>query len=515
MGVVNGEVGRARRAFARPTLALLNKKDAPIIVALFASIFTPQRKTIVADQFLLEVAGHLEDLRAFIGDEMPESGARKLVASWVRDKWLVRAVNDSGDEVFSLTSHAQQAMDFVSRAGGERALVSESRIRTLLDTLERFALDAQPDRGKRISIIDQQLKALRAEKKRLEAGGEIEATSDSRMEEQFDNVRYLVRELPADFTRVAESIKDLQRSILSQLRQDERPTGEVLEDYLRASEDLLSQTSEGKAFTGALELLKSEKLLGQLEASIDAILSHPFARTLSRSERESFRATKSTILEALGVVLSEQQRASRTLTTQVRNHNPLRDRELDDALRGAIVALNDWFPLTTRGEPVEALTRFERANFGRLRTGLHDLHDDLPPESIAQNADVEISGLELEDIIAMGGPRHRELLAHVEQLIGTSGMEVTVGDAFSSGADNLKRPVEILGYQEIAANASATTDGSRSKDLFSSDNTQDDVAPQELPPLERIIAIRADGSQREFIIPRQSLNQAVKVSNND
>ena len=528
MGVVNAELAAARRAFARPTLALLNKTYAPAVIALFATVFSANRKAVPADQFHIEIAEHLDELRTFHQDELPDGTARKLASNWVRDKWLVRSVNDQGQEQYALTSNAQEAMDFVSRSSGERAYVSESRIRTLLDTVERFALDAQPDRAKRVRALNTQIRALTAEKKRLEAGGEIEPTSAERMEEQFDNVKYLVRELPADFTRVAESIKELQRAILSQLRQDERPTGEVLAEYLTASENLLEQTSEGKAFTGALELLKSEELLGQLDASIEAILTHPFARELGSRERESFRAIKSTILEALGVVLTEQQRASRTLTAQIRNHNPLRDRELDDALRAAVVAVGEWFPTSGRGESVEALTRFERVNFGRLRTGLHDLHDDAPPAAIAQNADVEISGLDLEDIIAMGGPRHRELMEHVEELLngGDGDAELTVAQAFSSGADSLKRPVEILGYQEIAAHGAglgaSAEDGA---DSAAGSGFVIEPGPHAEPstaaepaahgtdstaPIERVIAIRADGTTREFIVPRQSLTSTHK-----
>ncbi len=510
MGVVSSEIAVARRAFARPTLALLNKTYAPVVIALFAAIFGPNRKSVPADQFHIEVSDHLEELRLLDDDSLPEMSARKLASNWVRDRWLVRSVNDSGQEQYALTSNAQEALDFVSRSAGERSYVSESRIRTLLDTVERFALDAQPDRQKRIRALNAQIRTLTAEKKRLEAGGEIEPTSVERMEEQFDNVKYLVRELPADFTRVAESIKDLQRTILAQLRQDERPTGEVLAEYLAASENLLEQTNEGKAFTGALELLKSDELLGQLDASIEAILSHPFARELSSRERESFRAIKSTVLEALGVVLAEQQRASRTLTAQIRNHNPLRDRELDDALRSAVLALTEWFPGTGRGEPVEALTRFERANFGRLRTGLHDLHDDAPPEAIAQNSDVEISGLELEEIIAMGGPRHRELLEHVSALLDEADRELTVAQAFTQGSDNLKRPVEILGYQEIAA--SGETSGKPDLELgrFESGGVE-----QQPAPLERVIAIRADGTTREFIVPRQTIHHPARVPAHD
>ncbi len=504
MGAVQAEIARARRAFSRPTLALLNKHYAPIVIAIFGSIFSAQRKAIPSEQFHLEIAGHLEDLKALNETDLPELTPRKLSSGWVRDTWLVRSVNDFGDEEYSLTSHAQEAMDFVSRAGGERPLVSESRIRTLLDAVERFATDAQPDRATRITSLNSQIRALQAEKKRLEAGGEVESAPDDRLEEQFDHVRYLVRELPADFTRVAESIKDLQRTILAQLRNDARPTGEVLSEYIAQSESLFEQTPEGKAFTGAMDLLQSEKLLRQLDTSIDAILNHPFARNIPTRDREQFRGIKATILDSLGVVLAEQQRASRTLTTQIRHHNPLRDRELDDALRGAVVALHEWFPSSTRGEQVEPLTRFERANFGRIRTSVHDLSDDTPPDAIDQNSSVDIAGLELNDIIAMGGPRHRELLAHVQGLLTEIDHDVTVATAFDSAHDSLKRPVEILGYQEIATTHTPADN-----------EANEDLSVGSSAPLERIIAVRADGSTREFIIPRQKFISHFGAENND
>lgn len=483
MAAVTELVQRSRKAFEMPTLALLNKQYAPIVIAIFNSTFSADRKTISADQFHLEVDNCVAELGVAQELGISESPVRQLCTRWVREKWLIRNISDSGTEEYSLTSHAQQALEFVARAQGDRALVSESRLRTLLETMDRFAADARPSRSARVAFLDGEIARLVAERDYLNSGGTIEPVAAERMSEQFENVKYLVRELPADFTRVAESIKDLQREILVQLRQDHRPSGQVLSQYLDASEDLMGQTHEGRAFLGAMDLLHNEELLTNLDGAVQAVLKHPFAAHLTSAEKAAFRGIKNTILQALGLVLTEQQRASRTLTAQIRNHNPLRDQELDEAIRDAISQLAVWLPTSGRGQRVDPLQRFQRANFGRLKAPLADLSLAAGPEQLAPAQDVSDQGMDMEDLLSLGGPRHADLVAHLASLSELGQREVTVAHAFTSAQDHLKRPVEIFGYQEIAA-ASAGT---------------------EHPDLDRVTAVRADGTTREFLVNRTSL----------
>ena len=490
MAAVTEHLVRSRSAFAKPTLALLNKNFAAVVIAIFNATFTSERKTIAADQFHLEVENHAADLGARADLGLDDGPARTLCSRWVREKWLIRNISDSGSEEYALTSHAQQAMEFVARAQGDRALVSESRLRTLLDTIERFSLDAAPDRTARVAALDAEIARLQAERDYLVSGGEIAPADAGRMAEQFENVNYLVRELPADFTRVAESIKDLQRVILTSLRQDERPTGQLLSEYLTASENLMAQTQEGRAFVGAMELLENEQLLTMLDSSVSAILRHPFAVNLTPAQKTAFRGIKSTILASLGVVLTEQQRASRTLTAQIRNHNPLRDQELDEAIRDAISGLATWLPTSVRGQRVTPLRRFQRANFGRLKTSVHDLSPDSAPKELDLAQDVSGQGLELEELLALGGPRHADLVAHLEAL-SHGGDPLTIARAFERGGAHLKRPVEIFGYQEIAAGQgqSPTAD------------------------LEQVRAVRPDGTAREFIVSTTPVYGSVPKEN--
>jgi hypothetical protein len=489
-------VAGVERAFAAPTLGLLHKAEAPLVVALLQTVFTPERPAVGTEQLHVEVDDLLAELRAAGagpgGVAVPDEPARVLCTRWVRERWLVRSLDDDGDERYQLSSYAAEALDVVARTQGARGLVSESRIRTLLVALEDLARDARPDREARVRELRAQVEEASAELARLEAGGAVEPVAPERLAERYDNLLWLVRELPTDVARVAESISALQREIVARLRQDERATGVVVSEYLDASENLLERTPEGRAFAGAMELLGDPRLLEALDARVRAVLSSPFAVGLPAERRAALRALRARLVSAIEVVLAAQARASRTVTAQIRHHNPLRDRELDTALREATAAMADWFPRSGRAARVEPLRWFERARFGRLRDSLHDLRPETPPDELEERSDddgPDVSGL--ADLRAMGGPRHAEIQAHLEALAAGDG--VTVGEAFSRAPVHLRRPVELLGYLELAVASPPAGDA-----------TSGDVPAG---ALERVRAVRADGSEREFVLPRTTIRR--------
>ena len=120
------------------------------------------------------------------------------------------------------------ALEIAGRASGSRARVSESRVRTLLEAVERLALDADPDVLTRVARLTEEIAERRAEIARLDRTGVVDTVDDDTMLEQAENILHLTRELPADFARVVESIRAMQRDVVTDLRQDVRPAGEVL-----------------------------------------------------------------------------------------------------------------------------------------------------------------------------------------------------------------------------------------------------------------------------------------------
>lgn len=466
-----------------PTLGLLHKQQAPVVIAVLETVFTPDRPAVATEQMHVEVDDLLAELRV-AGHESALTGpARVLCTRWVRERWLVRSLDDGGDEHYQLSSYAAEALAFVDRARGTRALVSESRIRTLVVALEELARDAHPDKDARARDLRAQIDRAERELARLEGGGDVVPVEDERLAEQLDHLLLLARELPADFARVAEAVVDLQREIVTGLRQDDRATGLVVEHYLDASENLLERTTEGRAFAGAMELLGDPALLASLDERVTSLLAHEFTADLSPERRAALRGIRARLVSAIDVVLAAQVRSSRTVTAQIRHHNPLRDRELDRALREATAAMGDWFPRSGRAARVEPLRWFERARFGRFRTTLNDLRPPTPPEELDDWADGPEDGgpgTGLDELRAMGGPRHAEIDAH----LGGLGHDVTVAGAFAAGPVSLRRPVDILGYLERAA--------------FDDDGSGDVPASA----VERVVAVRADGGEREFAVPR-------------
>ncbi len=177
--------------------------------------FTAGRPAVAVSDAHVEVGEAVDQLRAAGYDEeernLPAGTAREICRYWVRLGWLVPQIEDD-IEVYRLSAHAVGALEIAGRAGGSSGRVSRSRVRTLLDAVERLARDAEADPDQRIAVLTAERDALDAEIARLKSG-ESDPVDDEQLLEEAENVLHLARELPADFSRVAESIKAMQRDV--------------------------------------------------------------------------------------------------------------------------------------------------------------------------------------------------------------------------------------------------------------------------------------------------------------
>ena len=471
---VEGAYLGAVRAFRNPMLDLLHKRHAPLVVALLSLVFTSERPTVPVADAHTEVGDALDQLRAAgHGDDLPVGGPRDLCRQWADAGWLVRQVVDDDVEVYRLSAHAVGALEVAGRAGGTRARVSQSRVRTLLEAVERLALDADPDVMVRIARLDAEVKRLQAEIALLERTGVVEEVDDDELLEEAENVLHLVRELPADFARVAESIKAMQRDVVTALRQDERPTGDVLREYLRRGEQVMDATPEGRAFAGALRLLGDPQRLDELASQLDTVLRHRFSVRLPAAQRTELREVVRRIEQGLDQVFAAQREASYVITGQVRHHDPLRDRQVDDLLRDVMTGLQTWLPDSRRGQAVAPLRRLPVADVEHLRQTPGDLRPPHAPDALPQwDDDPDMTD---GDARAWGGPHYAELDAHLRRL-GEDSPAVDLAVAFGSAPEQLRRPVDLLGLLEIAHQRGMTE--------------SDEVVVVE--------AVRPDGTRRRF-----------------
>lgn len=442
---------RALATFRDPTLDLLHGRFAPFVVAILSLIFTSDRPFVPVADAHAEISEALDELRAAGYDEddrrLPVGSAREICRQWVRGGWLAPQI-EGEVEVYRLTAHAVGALEIAGRTGGGRARVSRSRVRTLLEAVDRLAMDAESDPAARLERLLNERAALDAEIERLQRDGAA-PIDDEQLLEEAENVLHLSRELPADFSRVAESIKAMQRDVVAELRRDERPTGDVLREYLQRGKHVMQSTPEGRAFEGALRLLGDPERIDRLTGQLATLLAQPFSHLMAPAQRADLDAIGRKVEQGVEDVLTAQRRASQIITAQVRTHDPIRDRQVDDLLRGVMSGMHAWMRVSRSSERVEPLHTLPVADVGHLRQSLSDLRPPGSPDPLSTPDDAEFVDA---DTRAWGGPHYAEL----EDYTATLGDQFDLATAFDGIDDANRRPVDLLGLLEIAHRAGMT-----------------------------------------------------------
>lgn len=466
-----GAYQQAVGAFRNPTFDLLHGRYAPFVVAALSLIFTPERPTVAVTDAHVEVGDIAEDLRVTGHEDLPTGTGRDICRYWRRVGWLVEQIED-GTEVYRLSAQAVGALEMVGRVGGGRARVSRSRVRTLLDSVDQLSQDAEPDAAQRLANLRAERDRIEAEMARV-ASGEIDAVEDDQLLEEAENVLHLSRELPADFARVAESINAMQRDVVAELRRDVRPTGEVLREYLHRGEHVMDTTPEGRAFAGALKLIGDPEQIDQLTDRVTSLLNQPFARRMRPDQRAELGAIARRVEQGVAEVLTAQRRASHVITAQVRTHDPVRDREIDDLLREAMAGLQIWNGAGAT-DTVDPLRSFPTATIGHLRQNLADPRPPGTPEPLhAHEPEPDVPD---DDSRAWGGPHYPELETHVAGLAGSGADTFDLADVFADLPGDIRRPADLLGLLEIAHRHGMT----------------------ESEQVTEVEAVRPDGTSRRF-----------------
>ena len=483
MSVIVGELARVREAFDRPTVRLLDRKWAPFVLSVFTASFSRDRRSVQADLLHTQVDAYLADLRS-MGEDAPKGNGRSLCIQWMNDQWLYRETGDDDDEQYSLTSHALEAMSLIDTLSRDRALISESRLTMIVDTVRQRATQASPDREERMRRLDLQIAELTAERERLGDGGELETMSNEQMHEGYANLIDLIGQLPSDFKRVEESVAAMHRQIVNDFRREERPISEVLDDYLAKTDTLMTSTAAGRAFEGAFVLLRDDDLLLDLKNDLETILAHPFAATLKTKDRRSFLATVTLIRKGIDDVLVQRTGLTTTLREHIVNHDVVKDRELERLLRDINGELAVWMETAGPRSSVTAQLMPGALDVEHLRERFYDPDSHVPPPPLADVSEDAPEPPSLDEVRKQGGPLLYEMRdALVEAM--SDGSAASVGAVFNDLDAAMRRPVEILGLLQIAAQLDTIERG----ELVESFNT-----------------VRADGSRRSYALPRITVN---------
>lgn len=480
--LVVGELARVAGAFDQPTLTLLHRRDAPVVIAIFRSAFSRDVRSIPSARLHILVETFLDQLRAAGVADVPAGNGRDLCLRWMRGQWLVRSVEDDGTEVYTLTSHAQDALALVSALTRERASLSEHRVSTIVNAVRRFNTDANPDRWARIDLLDKEIDRLKRERDRLLSGEPMPEVSDDFMVEGYSEILSLIEGLPSDFARVEEAFAGLRERILADFRAEERPAGEVVAEYLQQADSLMTATAEGRAFEGAFALLRDDELLTQLTEDLQALVTHPKAdQLLDAPHRRELRGTVALIRNGMNSVLNQRSRVTRTLRDYITTHNVVRDRELDSTLRQLDGALQAWLSSSGPRSSVDLPLLPARIDVDHLRERFYSAADDAGLPSLVDVSDERPPELSVDELRGLGGPSLPQLGRALREALDGDQPARSLGALFESLDDALRRPVEILGLLHLVT------------------NLQD--APGGKAQAEPFVTVRPDGSRRELLLP--------------
>ncbi|MDH2416065.1 DUF3375 domain-containing protein [Nocardioides sp. CER19] len=484
MSEIAGELARVKAAFAQPTLTLLHQRQAPVVITIFRAAFGRNNRPIPTARLHTQVEEHLAEMRLAGESEVPTGNGKELCQRWMRGQWLVRSLDETDQEVYSLTSYAQQALELVKTLSRDRATLSEHRIATILGTVRRFNSEANPDRSARVTILNTEIARLQAERDRLVDGAEMVSATEDYMLEGFTELLSLISALPSDFARVDERFGQIRAEILAAFRAEDRPAGQVIDEYLARADALMTATQEGRAFEGAFALLRDDALVTQLREDLNALLEHPLSGwLLGDADRAELRGTVKLVRDGLDRVLAQRSRVTATLKEYIVSHDAARDRELEQTLRQVESELMTWMATTGPRATHDVPLLPARASVEHLRERFYDPADDVLPERIALASAEDAPSLSLSSLMAQGGPQLPSLRERLEAALASTNPAASLGALFDTLEPALRRPVEIFGLLHLAADRGWDTE----------DRT------------ESYAALRSDGTRRTFDVPRLPL----------
>jgi hypothetical protein len=479
---IEGDVARIEAALNTPTIKLLDRKSAAVALPIFVSLFAGNAEPIPVERFYTRVEALLDEIRS-TGRTVPASTGKALAMQWVRERWLFRDPG-RGQETFSMTGDAQQALEYVTRATRTQVNVSVSRIETLRRVVSETAMAAHPDSDERMRRLSMDIAMLTAEYDYLKAGGLLEQVSESELAERFQNVLRELDGLPADFRRVEESVREMHKTITTKLREEERPVGEVLDEYMTQNHDLLTATPEGRAFNSAQELLRAPDWLSSLRRDLETIIDHPLAGTMLPDEILQLRTAVDVIRSGIAGVLEQRHRLSTTLREFVENYDHVRNRELEQVLRGIDREMRTWMESARARHHVEVELIPPGLDIETMKLRVFDPDSERAPEPLADLSGEAPAGLSLDDIRKQGGPSLEQFRSRIDKELAAGGAIESAAALFNDLPDDLRRPVEILGLLHLLARMGVNVDTDRR---------------------EQVRAIRPDQTTRSLLMPALSI----------
>lgn len=435
----------ARKSYETPEVRFLSQKQHGAFILAVMNLAFPQDAPVIADHDLHDLVDRAAGVLRDAGEgDLPVATGRALAASWVAQGWLEKDRDVEGVVVYRPSSSAQSVMSWLAARGIDRP-ISAPRVNQIFQTVAELAQLADPDRERMIEHHDRKAEEHRAEAERLRAGGELEVGTEDQLRERVGMVARDMEEIPADFRRVGEQFKAVDRRLRHEMVSDPGPVGAVISQVWQSSQDITRGTPAGRSFIGVADLISDQAQMAMLRENVQRIMASPAGEALSPGEQWMFANLPQVFTSNVQLVMEGPQALTRLVQRRLAAHVTSTRQEggVEQIIRAARAALQ-----THQGAMPEA----GLPSLGMLRVAGSSLrlHDPRPPAAPRRLDQAPAAGghaLTLEYLRRWGGPQGTQVADHVTCLLEQAPTgKVTLAQAWQEAPADLRRSVELIAY---------------------------------------------------------------------
>lgn len=296
-------------------IKLIKSQNAPLIISFLVDQFKHHQQMSVSHTRLMD------NLTAYL-DALAESHpgtysgtAVSYLRLWCDDKhrFLRRYYEaDSDDPVYELTPDTERAISWVEELQKSDFVGTESRFLRIFDLLQEIVTYSTEDVGERLAQLEKEKAELQAKIDAIEATGEIERYSQTKIKERFFEANDVSRRLLADFREVEENFRAVARQVQEQQLLLEARKGQIVNHVLEA-DTALKESDQGRSFYTFWEFLISPQRQDELQDLLTAVYQLPDLRQLDTAQTVRLRRLKRSLIDAAAKVVESNRRLGEQL----------------------------------------------------------------------------------------------------------------------------------------------------------------------------------------------------------
>ncbi len=250
---------------------LLRADNAPIILTFLTTAFANTNE-VPYDQARVTLTTELQRLQS-LGTWESQTSASTYLNQWIHAGWLREM-----DDTLTKTDASEVALRFCQGLAQRTTGTTASRLRIVQQAVRDLAIAINPDTRARITLLEEKKTAIQHEIDALQRG-DVQTLSANEQSERLTDIYQLAYALTYDFRRLEDDIRQLERTVRTDMIAEHAGRGDVLKSVLE-QEAKLTTTDAGRAFDGFFQLLCDEHRALELTEQLRDILKQPVANSL-------------------------------------------------------------------------------------------------------------------------------------------------------------------------------------------------------------------------------------------